>query len=211
MEMLFANKIKVPKHLLEEVQKMSKAEKDMYKRLIIGDAFNALNGTEIFDRINSKYNGYKKISKYISDTVDRQDNIMMWDLDHGLRGLKKVQYDCGLEKFREFVSEKEGASVWTWHHHLKGFMWLDKDVFNTECKRFRKLIKEGKLIIHEENNETHKLGDAEWHCFVVQSSNEDANSMCPASLNLFGMGVFGFVYWFNKKTNRDIVYKFLTK
>ena len=208
MEMLFENKIKVPKHLLEEVQKMSKAEKDMYKSLVIGDAFNALNGTEVFDQINSKYNGYKKISKYISDDVDRPD-INFWRRDKGESQVTKI--NCGLETFRGFLTEKQGASAWTWHHSLGGFTWLDKPEFNTECKRFRKLIKEGKLIIHEYNNNTCKLGDAEWHCFVIQSTNEDANPMCPASLNLFGMGVDGFVYWFNKKTNRDTVYKFLTK
>ena len=59
----------------------------------------------------------------------------------------------------------------------------------------------GKIIIREDNNQTHKLGNVEWHCFVVTSVN-NSMQMCPASLNLFGMDVDGSVYWFNKKTNQ---------
>jgi len=209
MEKLFENKIKVPTGLLQDIQKLSKAEKDMYKICVIDDAFNALNGTYISDMINKMYNAFKKVSKYVSDNVEHRD-IDFWDRN-GKRNL-----DCGLETFKHFVAYKQGASVWTWHHQQEAFMWYDQDTFNTECKRFRKLRKEGTVIIREVNNRTCMLGDVEWHCLVVQlsekpDSEEIINPLCPASLNLFKLAVAGYVYWFNKKSNRDTVYKFLTK
>jgi len=210
MEKMFEKKIKVPKSLLQEIQKLSKAEKDMYKLCVIDDAFNALNGTHISDTINKQYNAYKKVSKYVSDNAEHRD-IDFWDLNG-----KKI-LDCSLETFKKFLLEKEGASVWTWHHLQEEFMWYDQDIFNTECKRFRKLRKEGKVIILEDNNKTCMLGDVEWYCLIVQSPEESPDGkeridpICPASMNLFGMMVTGFVYWFNKRANRDTVYKFLTK
>lgn len=210
MEKLFENKIKVPKDLLQEIQKLSKAEKDMYKICVIDDAFNTLNGTSISDMINKKYIAYKKVSKYVSDTFEKRD-IEFWDLDG------KKTLDCSLETFKKFLLEKEGAPAWTWHHLVEAFMWYDQDLFNTECKRFRKLRKEGNVIIHEYNNKTCMLGDVEWYCLVIQSPEESPDGkeridpICPASMNLFDMMVAGFVYWFNKKSNRDTVYKFLTK
>ena len=202
MEKMFENKIKVPKWLLQEVQGMSKAEKDMYKLCVIDDSFNVLNGTEISDTINKQYNSYKKVSKYISDNFEKPD-ISFWDLTG------KKTFDCSLETFKKFLLEKEGASAWTWQHQVEAFSWCDKDVFNVECKKFRKLRKEGKLTILEHNNQTCMLGDVEWHCLVVQTP--EGLPICPASANLFQFMVSGYVYWFNKKSNRDTVYKFLTK
>lgn len=210
MEKLFENKIKVPTGLLQDIQKLSKAEKDMYKICVIDDAFNALNGTYVSDMINKTYIAFKKVSKYVSDNAEHRD-IDFWDLNG------KKTLDCSLETFKHFVAYKQGAPAWTWHHLQEAFMWYDQDKFNTECKRFRKLRKEGNVIIHEYNNKTAMLGDVEWYCLVIQSPEESPDGkeridpICPASMNLFGMMVSGFVYWFNKKSNRDTVYKFLTK
>jgi hypothetical protein len=202
MEMLFENKIKVPKSLLQEIQKLSTVEKDMYKLFIVDDVFNDINGPAISNMINKQYNAYKKVSKYVSDTYEKPD-ITFWDLTG------KVSFDCSLETFKKFLVEKEGASAWTWNHQVKEFQWCDKDAYNTECKRFRKLYKQGELTILEANNKTRMLGDVEWHCLVVQTP--DGLPICPASANLFRFMVCGYVYWFNKKSNRDTVYKFLTK
>jgi hypothetical protein len=168
-------------------------------------AWTAKDKNEMYKVINA-LNAYlkpTKISKYVSDTFEKPD------IKFSMSG-KLTSMDCSLEKFRRFLTEKQGASCWSWHHHEKEFMWCDTDMFNTECKRFRKLRKEGKIIIREDNNQTHRLGDVEWHCFVVTTVN-GSMQMCPASLNLFGMDVDGCVYWFNKKINRDIIYNFLTK
>ena len=181
----------------------AKDKNEMYK------VINTLNGYMYSQSESEKPSSdedkakYKKISKYVSDTFVKPDIKF-------ITSGKLTSVDCSLKKFRRFLTQKQGASCWSWHHHEKDFMWCDTDMFNTECKRFRKLRKEGKIIIREENNQTHKLGNVEWHCFVVTSVN-NSMQMCPASLNLFGMDVDGSVYWFNKKTNRDIVYKFLIK
>lgn len=120
------------------------------------------------------------------------------------------------DKFSYFMAEKNGAKVFTYYHRLNEWCWLDAPVYKEQFKRYRKLIKNKDIVIDIENNGEHLINDIKWYSLCLQRWDKEENdygemSLCKGSIELFGHLIHGYVYYFEKKADRDNAYNWLVK
>jgi hypothetical protein len=78
-------------------------------------------------------------------------------------------------------------------------------------KRYRTFIKQHELVIQECNKGEGEINGKSWYCFVIQHKDENVNNICVGSMKLFRYMVSGYVYWFPNKSNRDSMFKWLSR
>tara|TARA_R110000822_G_scaffold40112_1_gene109464 strand:- start:369 stop:902 length:534 start_codon:yes stop_codon:yes gene_type:complete len=86
----------------------------------------------------------------------------------------------------------------------------NKEFVRMEMKNWCKLRKQGKIEMLEENNLDCKINGRQYYVLVIQCPNE-----C-VGIDPTGLGwddgccfVDGYIYYFQKKVNRDMVYKYV--
>lgn len=145
---------------------------------------------KIKKEIKDKYIKYRKIAKYTDDDTN--------------------------EKFAYFMGAKEGAKVFTYHKRLQEWSWIDEDIYKTQFKQYRKMIKNKEIVIDGENNNEHILNGVKWYSICIQKwdkQNDDYAEMtlCKGSFDVFGYMISGYVYYFQNKADRDTAYRWLVK
>ena len=98
------------------------------------------------------------------------------------------------------------------HHDEKEFGLLNKHELEQQMRYWKKEVKANKLKIREYNNQTKIVDGKEWHILVIQPY--DDNKLPDYSPCLFGMlvlnfGVSGYIYAFDNKNNRDMIYQYV--
>ena len=106
---------------------------------------------------------------------------------------------------------QSGDLAVTWMLAIDNFAYLDKPMLNEQMKIWRKMAKDGMVVIRRCNNKTTTTTSGDTlHFLVVQSTNEEN------APNVFGTFVLnemvsGAVYAFYNKNNRDMVHAFVMK
>jgi|TARA_R110002153_G_C13084139_1_gene474706 hypothetical protein len=98
-----------------------------------------------------------------------------------------------------------------YHRELKDVGFNNKALVTADMKNWRKLRKQGKVEMLEGNNlDDCKINGKTFYTLVVQTPNE------TMGLDPTGMGwddrsflVDGYIYYFQKKVNRDMVYNYV--
>jgi len=113
-------------------------------------------------------------------------------------------------QFEFAVKDKQGKDevMMTFIRRANNFSWFDKATTTEQMKMWRKLAKQDMLKITE-TFETEKFGKM-FYCFVLQSTDEDADTICPLGMCLDCL-VEGYVYAFRKKENRDATMSYVMK
>jgi len=106
--------------------------------------------------------------------------------------------------------------VFFYHHHFERYCVGNKEEWQGEMKRFRKMRKEGNLEVLECNNKTFTVGDDKknktLHFLVIQDTDSDKNpTIDPMGLAVkdHTFIVSGMIYAFKSKTNRDASFKYI--
>ena len=97
-----------------------------------------------------------------------------------------------------------------YHRGLKDIGFNTKELVTSDMKHWRKLRKFSMVDIKETNHRECKINGRQYYTLVVQSPNGEIG------LDPTGMGwddisflVDGYIYYFQKKANRDMVYKYV--
>tara|TARA_R110002049_G_scaffold155863_1_gene320809 strand:+ start:1817 stop:2629 length:813 start_codon:yes stop_codon:yes gene_type:complete len=156
--------------------------------------------------IKYKYKRYKDIEKYAGE-------LPKSNMEYYENGSK---VKSPLDKFAYFMSAKKGAKVFSYYHRLNEWGWLDAPVYKEQFKQYKKQIKNKTIVIDEENNDEHLLNGIKWYsvCFQKWDKEEDdygEMNLCKGSLDVFGDMISGYVYYFEKKADRDNAYNWLVK
>jgi len=212
---LTKNKIKVPTSLLtdlKDIKEKHKTNKDftiglqyLNKKHPQHKRYMELmkNGTNkvLLDIVDKKVKQYKTLNKFIDPEFEKKEITIIT-----LEG--EVGKDT-MKLFKTFLSQKEKAPCFCWNQHLENFSWLDTPDLQAQFKIWKSLIKEGRLLCKEEWKTSGFVDKTEWFGIVVKQKGND--TICVGSLKLFRQPIHGFVYWFNKETNRDAMLKYLLK
>ena len=145
---------------------------------------------EINKEIKEKYKKYKKIAKYADENTN--------------------------DKFAYFMGAKQGAKVFTYHKRFNEWSWLDTNVYRSQMKIYKKLIKNKDIVIDKENNDEHILNGSKWFSLCIQKWDKqkddfDEMTLCKGSIEVFGYMISGYVYYFQKEEDRDNAYRWLVK
>jgi len=104
--------------------------------------------------------------------------------------------------------------AFTYIARLEDYSWYDKPTMNEQMKLWRKQFKEGIITIDEMNHRSPTISGKQYHIFVVQNADLDAN---PQPLDRTGFGfddhqflVSGHIYCFKSIANRDSIFKYVT-
>ena len=200
MKRFLSKNKKIPAKLISEI----KEAKDQIDNKVNLKKLLTLNEkNKVFmKQVKGHYKEYRCEEKYLGDTKIKDTMVMNSSGEMGKNILKD---------FPEFISQKQKAICFCYNHSIQELNWLDPQPFNDEMKKFRKFIKNDRLVIRESNNNKRTINGKVWYCFVVQFKDEDDNKVCVGSLKLFDILLYGLVYWFPNKTNRDNIYNWLTK
>ena len=191
--------VKDLKILTDELKLKEWSDKKLQKAFKCMCRMKVFEKSEIKKQLKEKEKSYKDVDAYIGDAKMRDVKCLTPNGEIG----KDL-----IPNFKSFMAEKRNAKCFTYHQASDNWNWLDDGVVGKEFKKFKKLIKEGKLISRFCNNTTHKLNGKEWHSLVVQNT-PDCGNTCVGSLKLFGYLVSGVVYWFSVKKNRDSFFKYI--
>lgn len=100
------------------------------------------------------------------------------------------------------------------HHNQKDFGVLDKQELEQQMRYWRKEAKAKNLQIREHNNQTKIVDGKEWHILVIQPYDDaklqDYNP-CLFGMLVLNFGVSGYIYAFDSKNNRDMIYQYVMK
>lgn len=156
--------------------------------------------------IKNKYKRYKDIDKYTGE-------LPKSNIDYYENGSK---VKSPLDKFGKFMGIKKGAKVFTYHKRFNEWSWLDAPVYKEQFKQYKKQIKNKTIVIDGENNDEHSLNGIKWYSLCIQKWDKEEDdygemTLCKGSLDLFGYMIDGYVYYFEKKADRDNAYNWLVK
>ena len=114
------------------------------------------------------------------------------------------------KQFEYAVNDKQGKDeiMMTFIRRADDFSWFDKATTTEQMKLWRKLAKQKQIQITE-TFESEQFGKI-LYCFVLQSTDEDADTLCPFGVCLDCL-VDGYVYAFRKKENRDATMSYVMK
>ena len=112
---------------------------------------------------------------------------------------------CKMIKNRE-----KGDVVWTWNRTHMAFSVYNEEEFRPQMAEWRRLAKEGEIVIKKYNSKSATTFDGnEWHFLVVQRVDKTDATFDPAGLFLLGEMVSGYIYAFKRRTNRNRVEKYV--
>lgn len=97
-----------------------------------------------------------------------------------------------------------------YHRELKCMAFADKEIVTANMKEWRKLRKEGKCEMLEGNNNECEIKGRTYYTLVVQTPN-GRMGVDPTGLGWDDRTflVDGYIYYFQKQVNRDMVYKYV--
>lgn len=161
---------------------------------------------QVKQEIKEKYKQAKEAYKYANELPD----------DKCKYEINGEQIDNPVSKIVRFMSFRQGAKVFTYHHRFNEFCWLDEKDYQQQFKDYKKKIKDKKIVINKENNDEHMLNDVKWYSLCIQVWDKEAddyadNSICLGSMSVFNYLISGFVYYFKNKKDRDNAYNWLVK
>ena len=97
-----------------------------------------------------------------------------------------------------------------YHRELKCMGFNNKELVGADMKNWRKLRKQGKCEMLEANNKECEIKGRKYYILVLQTPNG------RMGIDPTGMGwddeccyVDGYIYYFQKKVNRDMVYNYV--
>lgn len=127
------------------------------------------------------------------------------------------------KKLQNFISgllsDKNKTDIgFTFHQASLGFVVYNKEEANELMLLWKGLAKQGKILMRECNNREYEVEITKngtkmmkkIYTFVVQTTDEDAMSICPLSMGL-GTLVSGFTYGWTKQENRDAIYNYVKR
>lgn len=128
--------------------------------------------------------------------------------------LKKTDFEKAYAEFKQVEQPRDivmfyHKNLWSLSNGKNGFSTADNDEFKPQMKIWKKLIKKGLIECIEGNNVSKTADDGrEWHLLTIQEAggNCDIDGM---GMFIFGYMVGGCVYAFQKKQNRDAVFKYI--
>jgi len=110
---------------------------------------------------------------------------------------------------------KDKATILFYNEQMGRNSYLKKEdnpVWKVELKRFRKLVKEGKMEVNVHNNKDKTFEGKNFYQIVVQLlDKDDLGGMSPMAAMGFGELVSGWAYYFSRKGDRDAMFKYLSK
>ena len=111
---------------------------------------------------------------------------------------------------RAVADKKRGEICMFYHREAEDIGFNNKELVGADMKNWRTLRKQGKVEILEENNKKCKIKGRTYYILVVQIPN------IRMGIDPTGMGwddvsflVDGYIYYFQTKVNRDMVYKYV--
>jgi hypothetical protein len=111
------------------------------------------------------------------------------------------------------ADERSGEICMFLHREMNDIGFYDKEQVNERMLAWRRLRKQGKLRILEDNNKDDcKINGKQYYVLVVGSTNPNGGfGMDPTGLGWDDRQflVDGHIYYFQKKVNRDMVYKYV--
>jgi len=112
--------------------------------------------------------------------------------------------------FEQQVLKKGDDDIgFTFFKSLGQFNVYNKEEMKEQMILWKKLAKDGKIHVLEDNNFESEVGGTKLYSLVVSPDNDD-ESLCPLGLCLDFM-VSGFTYAFTSKQNRDTIFAFIKK
>ena len=124
--------------------------------------------------------------------------------------LVNVNREAFTENFDYSLKQQlKGDVAISFHYGLKEFCWYDNNTMKEQMRQWRKLAKNGKLIMRRCNNKNFEFNGKEYYLLEVQGSGGDPP--CLIGLFIAEMIVSGFGYVFLDETNRDKVYEYVMK
>jgi len=119
------------------------------------------------------------------------------------------------DKYNYAMKMKESSDLCLFFHHdNKDFGVLNKQELEQQMRYWKKEAKAKKLQIREHNNQTKIVDGKEWHILVIQPYNDDKLSdynPCLFGALVLNFMVQGYIYAFDNKNNRDMIYEYVMK
>ena len=117
------------------------------------------------------------------------------------------------EFIREFDyslrQQMRGDVAMTFIFRIEQFSWFDNNTMKTQMKMWRKLAKEGKIIMRTCNNKNFNYKGKEYYLLEVQKIEEDPT--CLIGLFIAKLLVNGCGYVFLTESSRDKVVEYVMK
>ena len=128
-------------------------------------------------------------------------------------GVKRINGDELIKfiKYNMYIGNGKKAKCFTFHYanFAPTFYDTSEDV-GLAMKPFRKLKKQGIIILRECNLIESQIGKTQIYGFVIQDCDDDRNNLDIIACSL-GIHVAGFAYWFFDKEHGDSMYAWLNK
>lgn len=104
-----------------------------------------------------------------------------------------------------------GDVAMSYIYSVKEFSWFDNNTIKQQMKQWRKLAKEGNLIMRKCNNRNFDYNGREYYLLEVQGKETEEDPTCLIGLFIAGMLVNGYGYVFLNEDNRDKVFEYVMK
>tara|TARA_R110002126_G_scaffold59473_1_gene155834 strand:+ start:341 stop:829 length:489 start_codon:yes stop_codon:yes gene_type:complete len=148
-------------------------------------------------KINCSWKPTKKDIKHRHKELEKRG--------HTILHMDKVRDMC-----RGILSSKNKTDIClSYVKHVADFTVMNKDEMKVQMKRWKELIKDGKITILEGNNNEFDIDTKKVYTFVITPVDFET-SFCPVAL-AWGTLVSGYTYVFTKKDNRDSIFAYLKK
>jgi hypothetical protein len=115
---------------------------------------------------------------------------------------------CGM------LQEKTKDDIcWFYHVRGQGIAVMNIGELKEQMREWRKMAVQGKLKIMDYNSKTKTIFNKEWHILVVQIyENGEQKYQAPDPVGmLMNFMVSGYIYAFQKKSNRDDVAEYVMR
>jgi hypothetical protein len=115
---------------------------------------------------------------------------------------------------KDLVKDRQktrGETVFCFNQYANKFQWQNNEEMKEQMGIWKRQRKSGLITIQEGNNHTKMIDGKEWYILVVQPTDL---TKCNIDRSGFGLDnevfmVSGFIYYFRRIENRDIVYKYV--
>ena len=122
-----------------------------------------------------------------------------------------IHKDDATERLRRSAADKQRGEICMFYHREADDVGFNnKELVGADMKNWRKLRKQGKVEMLEGNNKECKIKGRTYYTLVVQTPNESVG-LDPTGLGWDDTSFFvdGYIYYFQKQVNRDMVYKYV--
>mgnify|MGYP003674386974 CR=1 FL=1 len=122
-----------------------------------------------------------------------------------------IHRDEATERLQRAASDKKRGEICMFYHReAEDICFNNKEFVEVDMKNWRKSRKQGKVRMLEGNNRDCKINGRQYYVLVLQSANGlfgiDPTGMGWDDTNF---GVDGYIYYFQKKVNRDMVFNYV--